>query len=128
MTLDEAVTYFTEEAELRKRMSQIDGSFVTETRNEQAKRIHAEAAKNNRQLAEWLMELKELRSLKTDYVFFKAEAKKLLKLAVEDFSNMYDHIFYCDGMCDTCPLHGERDNCLKWRYADEAEKLINDEK
>lgn len=53
-----------------------------------------------------------------------AEAKRLLKLAVEDFSNIYFHIFDCDGMCDTCPLHGERDNCLVWQYADEALKLI----
>lgn len=52
------------------------------------------------------------------------KAKELLKLAVEDFSNMYDHIFDCDGICDTCPLCGERDHCLKWRHADEALKLI----
>lgn len=52
------------------------------------------------------------------------KAKEVLKKAVEDFSNMYDHIFDCDGMCDTCPLHGERDHCLKWRYADESLKLI----
>ena len=52
------------------------------------------------------------------------KAKRLLKAAVEDFSNMYDHIFDCDGRCDTCPLHGERDYCLKWRYADETFKLI----
>lgn len=62
------------------------------------------------EVAEWLTELKE--------------AKRLLKLAVEDFSNMYDHIFDCDGMCDICPLHGERDHCLKWGHADETLKLI----
>lgn len=70
----------------------------------------AECAANHRQLAEWLTELKE--------------AKRLLKAAVEEFSNMYDHIFDCDGMCETCPLHGERDNCLIWRYAKEALALI----
>jgi len=59
-----------------------------------------------------------------DTVAELVEAKRLLKLAVEDFSNIYDHIFDCDGMCDTCPLHGERDNCLIWRYADDTEKLI----
>lgn len=31
----------------------------------------------------------------------------------------------CDGICRNCPLSGDRDNCLKWRYADEAEKLIS---
>ena len=56
------------------------------------------------------------------------EAKRLLKLAVDDFSNMYNHIFDYDGMCGTCTLHGERDHCLKWRYADEALKLIGGSK
>lgn len=57
-----------------------------------------------------------------------AEAKRLLKLAVEDFSNIDFHIFDCDGMCDTCPLSGERDHCLKWRYYDEAFALIGEER
>lgn len=133
MTLEEAVTYFTEEAELRERMSQLGGSFVNETRNEQEKRIHAEAAKNNGQLAEWLTELKVLREssvAEEDYISLKYafdDAKGLLKLAVEDFSNMYDHIYDCDGMCETCPIHGNRDTCDKWRYADEALTLIGDE-
>lgn len=52
------------------------------------------------------------------------EAKRLLKLAIEDFSEMDFHIFDCDGMCDNCPLNGERDHCLKWRFADDAEKLL----
>ena len=67
---------------------------------------------NPKELAEWLAELKE--------------AKRLLKRAVEDFSGMYDHIFDCDGMCETCPIHGERDNCYEWRYADEAKKLFRE--
>ena len=62
---------------------------------------------------------------KTDYVFFKAEAKKLLKAAVEDFAKMDYHIYDCDRECYACPLSGERDHCLKWRYADEAEELLN---
>ena len=52
------------------------------------------------------------------------EAKRLLKAAVDNFSNMYDHIFDCDGMCDTCPIHGNRDTCDKWVHADEALELI----
>ena len=59
-----------------------------------------------------------------DTVAELVEAKRLLRLAVEDFSNMYDHIFDCDGMCDTCPIHGNRDTCDKWVRADEALKLI----
>lgn len=54
------------------------------------------------------------------------EAKKLLKAAVEDFSIMYDHVYDCDGLCDTCPIYGNRDACDKWRYADETEKLIGE--
>ena len=53
-----------------------------------------------------------------------AEAKRRLKSAVEDFSRMDNHIYSCDRLCDDCPLSGERDHCLKWRYADEALKLI----
>lgn len=102
MTLDEAVTYFTEEAELRKRMSQLDGSFVTEARNEQAKRIHTEAAKNNKQLAEWLMELKELRSLlntinklEQERLKFKEERDKYIKQNNElttEIANFYHKV------------------------------------
>ena len=53
-----------------------------------------------------------------------AEAKRPLKLAVEDFTKMDYHIYDCDGECDACPLSGERDHCLKWRFADDAEKLL----
>lgn len=68
---------------------------------------------NHQQFAEWLIELKE--------------AITLLKQAVEDFSRMDNHIYSCDRLCDDCPLSGERDHCLKWRYADEALALIGGE-
>lgn len=99
-----------------------------------------ECAADHRQFAEWLTELKELRTLvAASNVLAKdvlavdtlckqiLEYKRLLKLAVEDFSNVDYHIYECDMDCDTCPLHGERDNCLVWRYADEALKLLEDE-
>lgn len=69
-----------------------------------------EGIAHNKQHIEWLRELKE--------------AKRLLKAAVEDFSNIYDHILDCDGMCGTCPIHGKKDNCPMWHYADEALRLI----
>lgn len=119
MTIDEVIKQLLNEAE--KWESLINGAYGLQDRE------CAERANNHRQLVEWLTELRELRSLKTDYVFFKAEAKKLLKAAVEDFAHMDFHIYECDGMCDTCPLHGERDNCLVWQYADEAEKLLKEE-
>lgn len=55
------------------------------------------------------------------------KAKGLLKQAVDDFANMDFHIFECDRVCDTCPIHGNRDTCDEWRYADEALKLIGGE-
>ena len=55
------------------------------------------------------------------------EAKRLLKIADEDFSTIYDHIFECDGMCNTCPIHGNRDTCDRWVHADEALKLIGED-
>lgn len=125
MTLEEAIEYYINVA--TQRAVADEGMGVNDKWHEtkfMTKKESEQIIADNRQLAEWLTELKELRSLKTDYVFFNAEAKKLLRTAIEDFSNMYDHIFDCDGKCDTCPLHGERDYCLKWRYADEALKLI----
>lgn len=70
----------------------------------------------------WLRELKERRAADVQL----AEAKRLLKLAVEDFAKMDYHIFDCDTSCDDCPLSGERDHCLKWRHYDEVEKLLKE--
>lgn len=56
-----------------------------------------------------------------------AEYKRLLKLAVEDFAKMDYHIYDCDKLCDDCPLSGERDHCLKWRYYDKALALIGED-
>lgn len=122
LTLDEAIKHCLEVAEQEECFINYPHSDIVLGDLDVESRKHYVA--EQKQLAEWLKELKELRSLKIDYVFFKAEAKKLLRAAVEDFSDMYNHIFDCDGKCDTCPLHGERDNCLVWRYADEALKLI----
>lgn len=113
MTIDEAIEYYIKAATQRaiadEEMGVNDNSHWNETKfmtKKQSEQIIAD----NRQLAEWLVELKK--------------AKLLLKAAVEDFSNIYDHIFDCDGMCDTCPIHGNRDTCDKWVWADEALKLI----
>lgn len=52
-----------------------------------------------------------------------AEAKRLLKLAVEDIN--------AAEACDTCEYYPvinsdmcQKDDCYKWRYVDEALKLI----
>lgn len=103
MTLDEAIEYYinvaTQRAVADEGMGENDKwnetKFMTK---KESKQIIAD----NRQLAEWLTELKE--------------AKRLLKAAVEDFSEMKPYLsepyFH---LCD------------KWRYADEALKLIRDE-
>ena len=58
------------------------------------------------------------------------EYKRLLKAAVEDL-NSINRVLEDNNLCmkyiacKGCPFNGE--NCNKWRYADEAEKLIGEE-
>ena len=91
---------------------------------------------DHRQLAEWLMELKDLRAEQNDqYVFIHElmselkESKRLLKAAVDD---IYKARQGCNcNICDMPPEPIERcqyengEDCqFKWRYADEALKII----
>lgn len=68
----------------------------------------------NKKCIEWLTELKE--------------AKRLLKVAVEDLNSIGGVLEGNDILCmkyiacKGCPFNGE--NCNKWRHADEALKLI----
>lgn len=146
ISLDEAIAHCLEVAE------QNEDKADKYDRADEWENVEAEnclqCATDHKQLAEWLKELKELRAINKKLEDENAslsshacdlqlaynnelvngrEAKRLLKLAVEDFSNIYDHIFDCDGMCDTCPIHGNRDTCDKWVHADEALKLIGEE-
>ena len=75
----------------------------------------------DRQLAEWLTELKE--------------AKRLLKAAVEDMTGMQfgEECKVCSKklLPNECPIHNNA-SCIfgkdfKWRYADEALALIGEE-
>lgn len=112
-----------------------------------------------KQLAEWLIELKEsreqisnlksdnerlrdcvdscLRNSELDYIEL-AEAKRLLKLAVDDI-----HELLCDRedvshgkgqicnicsyieLCNCCQRCTIRKDLRNWRYSDEVEKLLN---
>lgn len=111
-----------------------------------------ECAADHGQLAEWLTELKELRNslgavklkdmkdavgllqelnTENDQLTSQlADAKRLLKAAVEDFNSvsgaLESNMILCMKYiaCKDCPFNGE--NCNKWRYADEAERLLND--
>lgn len=81
-------------------------------------------AAEHRQLVEWLMELKDLRAEQNEqYMFIRElmdelkETKRLLKVAMEDMKKLYDA--------------GKDEGCVgiefKWRYADDALKLIGDD-
>lgn len=142
MTLDEAIKHCLEEAgELQERADSaelidiLDGLDVESCK---------ECAADHRQLAEWLMELKDLRAEQNDqYVFIHElmselkEAKRLLKLAVEDFETIESNLEYDEHCvikthsirCDECPLSATTMSAAtiyrcKWRHADEALKLI----
>lgn len=79
-----------------------------------------------KQLAEWLMELKDLRAEQNDqYVFIHKlmselkEAKRLLKLAVKQMAEVGD---ICDCIhSQNCPL----DECGKFTFHDEIMRFIN---
>ena len=83
MTLDEAIKHCLEVVE-KNEQAKKNGNLWIDTEYE-------DCCADHRQLAEWLKELKE--------------AKRLLRLAVEDFPDMAD----------------------MWRYADEAKKLLKED-
>lgn len=129
LTLDDAIEHCLEVAEQNDTQAE---KWQKEGGEQWGKTtVCRECAADHRQLAEWLMELKDLRAEQNDqYVFIRElmdeliEAKRLLKIAVEDM-----HI---EDMCDVCvkripnsPIHcPDSSNCFVWRYKDEAEKLI----
>ena len=103
MTLEETIKYHLDIADGQDKCADISVS-------EHAKERISECANNNRQIAEWLMELKE--------------AKRLLKLAVE---NMNDG--GCTRSCSTCKYG--RDGCkytegYEWVHTEEAAKLLKE--
>ena len=125
MTIDEAIKNCLEvaeqnekKAEYRPRMDYYD---EIESREDCLKR-----ALEQRQLAEWLMEVKDLRE-ENKFLISEfdrlikeqeeqiAKYKRLLKAAIEDFSEVKSYLSEpYSHLCD------------KWRYADEALKLIED--
>ena len=141
MTLEEAIKHCLEVAEKNDGEAEVYG-LLAQNHNSTYEKLTAakfekdcaECAADHRQLAEWLMEYKDLKAEQNDqYVFIHElmselkEAKRLLRLAVDDFDDMHRHIWDCND-CKSCPLSkGERGNCGQmWRYTDEAEKLLKD--
>lgn len=138
MTIDEAIEKLLNKAEEQEYVSQI----IVELHREESEREHKDAcdacAADHRQLAEWLTELKDSRAVQNEQEIFihelmdeLEEAKRLLKAAVEDLNSvgrvLEDNDILCMKYiaCKGCPFGG--DNCNKWRYADEALKLIGGE-
>lgn len=113
MTIDEAIKRCLEVVE-KNEQAKKDGNLWIDTEYEDCCAYH-------RQLAEWLTELKE--------------AKRLLKAAIEDMTGMQfgKECKVCSKkiLPNECPIHNnvscilEKD--FKWRYADEALKLIGGE-
>ena len=113
MTIDEAIEYYIKAANQRAIADEENGvndksrwcetKFMTKKESEQI-------IADNRQLAEWLMELKD--------------ARKLLKLAVDGFEYIKPYTSRCDGHCNNCPFENDGWCRIDWKYADEAEKLI----
>lgn len=155
MTIDEAIEYHIKAATQRaiadEEMGVNDNSKWNETKF-MTKKESEQIIADNRQLAEWLKELKELRSiidacniLAVDAFAVEKlckelkEAKRLLKMAVEDLNATVAEVYNGGVICECCkwesqigecccPNDGGCDTDYRWRYADEALKLLNDEK
>lgn len=105
MTLDEAIAHCLEVAEQNEAKAlRIGRQFEGTLLNREAKDCR-ECATEHRQLAEWLTELKE--------------AKRLLKVAVEDI-NYYVDCY--EAHCDECCC--DHDNHCHWKHEAEALALI----
>jgi hypothetical protein len=141
MTIDEAIKHCLEVADEQSRLYSLCPCPCDGTDNcmslENGKDMGCiKCAADNRQLAEWLTELKELRGLvAASRVLAKdvlavdtlckqiLEYKRLLKLAVEDIEST-DNCCLCkyyDNPAESCQT---TDDCFVWRYADEAQNLI----
>ena len=147
LTLDTAIKHCLGVAEQNeisaityKNCKEIKANMYEKLTAEKAENDCRECAADHRQLAEWLMEYKDLKAEQNDqYVFIHEliselkESKRLLKAAVED---IYKARQGCNcNICDMPPEPTERcqyenrEDCqFKWRYTDEALKLLNDEK
>lgn len=149
MTIDEAIKHCLEVAEQKEHESFVDRWSDGDEWSERIQEDCRQCAADHRQIAEWLMELKDLRNslgavklkdmkeaarllqeLNTENNQFTsqlAEAKRLLKAAVEDLAKIpCNNDVYIPSSCDACIKQGNCDysDSFKWRYADEALKLI----
>ena len=119
MTIDETISHALEVAEQEECFINYPHSDIVLGDLDIESRKHYAA--EQRQLAEWLKELKE--------------AKRLLKLALNDFETIESNLEYDEHCvikthsirCDECPLSAETIYRCKWRYADEVLALIGED-
>ena len=140
LTLDEAIKHCLEVAEKNDGEAEVY-DLLAKNHNNQYEKLTAsrfytdcaECAADHRQLAKWLMELKDARATLNDcgveiemLLGELREAKRLLKLAVEDMND--NNICYDINPCNVC-TESKKCPCdtFKWRYTDEALKLIGEE-
>lgn len=165
LTIEEAISHCLEVAEKNETQAEKIGRQFIGSAMDKSATDYRKCAAEQRQLAEWLTELKHLKAIiagygtvdmqKLDMILAMirtksesvwtgiererelAEAKRLLKLAVEDMSvtaaEVYNGGLICEcckwksqigGCC--CPDDGGCDVAYRWRYADEALKLIGE--
>lgn len=149
LTFDEAIQLYIQRAENHEYILH-SGEFIG-GEGERMKQDIKRCVSENRQLAEWLTELKELRdslgavklkdmkeavgllqelNAENDQITSQLlEAKRLLKSAVNDIKDVADN-----GSCNHCIFNSMyaqgsccMDGCYKWRYADEALALIGED-
>jgi hypothetical protein len=141
MGLDEAIKHCLEVAEQNetsaityKNCKEIKANMYEKLTAEKAENDCRECAADHRQLAEWLMELKDLRAEQNDqYVFIHElmselkEAKRLLKMALCELNNGT-----CSKLCGTC-TRVNTEECLdykkknyRWIHTAEVLKLIGE--
>lgn len=145
MTIDEAIAHAMEVAEQNETQADKIGRQLIGSAMDKCATDCRECAADHRQLAEWLMELKDGRAALNDcgveiemLLGELREAKRLLKLAVEDFAKLdrvntkVRNCMMPDMDCADCPLSWDSvddsvEPCHNWRYTNEAEKLIGED-
>ena len=121
LTLDDAIKHCLEVAEQNDTQAEKIGRQLIGSAIDKYATDCRECAAEHRQLAEWLRELKE--------------AKRLLKMAVEDFKEINSDILTCkycrwySEEIDECTYYPEDTPCEQicgWKHEAEALKLIGE--
>lgn len=124
LTLDEAIKHCLEVAEQNETQADKIGRQLIGSAIDKYTTDCRECAAEHRQLVEWLMEYKDLKAEQND----QKEAKRLLKLAVEDLERLAAEQICFSGCDERCPFDCKgRLEEKHWKYLDEALKLIKED-